>query len=180
MNLEKHTPKSREALLTAQNLAKERQHPLLEPSHVLLALIQQPDGIVRAIVTTVAGGVEALRDELSADLDRRPRVHGPNLEFGMTSQTADVLASAERYSRDMQDGYVSTEHLLLALADSSQKKRLADFGLTQSSICAALKAARAARPERTQPPKAPISHRRRGSRRLSRNRPPQISQEKKP
>ncbi len=154
MNLEKYTQKSQEALLAAQNLAQERQHQLLEPIHVLLALIQQPDGIVRAIVTTVAGGVQALRDELSADLDKRPRLHGPNLEFGMSSQTAEVLASAERYAKGMQDAYVSTEHLLLGLVDSSERKRLADFGLTKDAILAALKPVRGAQRVSTQNPES--------------------------
>ncbi len=154
MNLEKYTQKSQEALLAAQTLAQERQHQLLEPSHVLLALIQQQDGIVRAVVTRVSGGIQALRDELSAELDKRPTVRGPNLEFGMSSQTAEVLASAERYAKGMQDAYVSTEHLLLGLTDSGERKRLADYGLTKDAILAALKPVRGTQRVSTQNPES--------------------------
>ena len=58
MNLEKYTQKSQEALLAAQRLAQDYQHQVVEPIHLLLALVQQQDGIVRAIITKVSGGTQ--------------------------------------------------------------------------------------------------------------------------
>jgi len=142
MNLDKYTQKSQEALLAAQQLAQNYQHQIVEPIHLLLALVQQQDGIVRAIITKVSGGTQAIQEELSNELDKRPKIQGANLEVGLSPQTAEVLAAAERYAKGMQDDYVSTEHMLLGLADSSESKRLFQFGLTKDAILAALKQVR--------------------------------------
>ncbi|MFH2040687.1 MAG: ATP-dependent chaperone ClpB [Chloroflexota bacterium] len=142
MNLEKYTQKSQEALLVAQRLAQDYQHQLVEPIHLLLALVQQEDGIVRAIITKVSGGTQAIQDELSSELAKRSKVQGANLEVSLSGQTAEVLKAAERYAKGMQDDYVSTEHLLLGLADSIEKNRLDQFGLTKDSILSALKQVR--------------------------------------
>jgi ATP-dependent Clp protease ATP-binding subunit ClpB len=142
MNLEKYTQKSQEALLAAQRLAQNYQHQVVEPSHLLLALVQQQDGIVRAIITKVSGGTQGLQEELNNELDQRPKIQGANQEVGLSRQTAEVLAAAERYAKGMQDDYVSTEHMLLGLADSSESKRLVQFGLTKDAILAALKQVR--------------------------------------
>ena len=80
MNLEKYTQKSQEALLAAQHLAQDYQHQVVEPIHLLLALVQQQDGIVRAIITKVSGGTQAIQEELSNELDKRPKIQGANLE----------------------------------------------------------------------------------------------------
>ena len=142
MNLDKYTQKSQEALLAAQNLAQDYQHQLVEPIHLLLALIKQQDGIVRAILTKVSGGTQAFQEELSNELDKRPKIQGTNMEVSLSPQTAEVLSAAERYAKGMQDDYVSTEHILLGLADSSEGKRLSQFGLTKDAILAALKQVR--------------------------------------
>ena len=152
MNLEKYTQKSQEALLAAQGLAQKYQHQVIEPIHLLLALIQQPDGIVPAIVTKVSGGTQAIQEELSNDLDKRPKIQGENLEVGLSRQTTEVLAAAERYAKGMQDDYVSTEHILLGLTDSSENKRLVQFGITKEAILAALKQVRGAQRATTQNP----------------------------
>jgi ATP-dependent Clp protease ATP-binding subunit ClpB len=92
MNLEKFTQKSQEAILAAQHLAQDFQHQVVEPIHLLLALVQQQDGIVRAIITRVSGGTQALQEELSNELDESPKVQGANMEVGLSPQTAEVLA----------------------------------------------------------------------------------------
>jgi ATP-dependent Clp protease ATP-binding subunit ClpB len=152
MNLEKYTQKSQEAILAAQRLAQDYQHQVIEPIHLLLALIQQEDGIVRAIITKVSGGTEAIQEEVSNELAKRPKVQGANLDVGMASQTANILTAAERYAKGMQDDYVSTEHILLGLADSAESKRLVQFGLTKEAILSALKQVRGAQRVTTQNP----------------------------
>jgi ATP-dependent Clp protease ATP-binding subunit ClpB len=142
MNLEKFTQKSQEAIFQAQEIARDYSHQNIEPAHLLLALIRQEQGVVPAIVTKVAGSVEALRSELQSELARRPRIQGANVEIGLARPTADALTAAERYAKGMQDEYVSTEHILLALADSAEGKRLASYGLTKDAILNALKAVR--------------------------------------
>ena len=142
MDLNKYTQKSQEAILRAQQLAQEYNHQSVEPAHLLLALLQQDEGVVPAIVGKVAGSVQSLRDELRNELERRPKIHGSNTEVGLAQTTSEVLKAAERYAKGMQDDYVSTEHILLGLADSIEGKRLASFGLTKDAILNALKSVR--------------------------------------
>jgi ATP-dependent Clp protease ATP-binding subunit ClpB len=78
MNFGKYTQKSREALLAAQRLAQEYQHQVVEPIHLLLTLVQQQDGIVRAIITKVSGRTQGLQKELSNELDKRPKIQDAN------------------------------------------------------------------------------------------------------
>jgi len=142
MNLDKYTQKSQEALLSAQNLAQEYNHQSIEPTHILLALLQQEDGVVPALVTKIAGSTQALLNEVKEDLNRRPQVRGSNVEVGLSRPAVDVLQAAERYAKGMGDDYVSTEHILLGLTDSIEGKRLEQNGITKDTILAALKSIR--------------------------------------
>jgi len=138
MNLEKYTQKSQEALLGAQRLAEELNHQTVEPAHLLLALLQQEEGVVPALVTKVAGSVMAIKDELTKDLGGRPRVYGGNNQMGLSRGTGEVLKAAEKFAKGMKDDFVSTEHLLLGLSESAEKKRLSSYGLTKEAILKAL------------------------------------------
>jgi len=138
MNLEKYTQKSREAIFAAQRLAREFNHQAIEPAHLLLALLQQEEGVVPAIVTKIAGSTQALLNDVRDDLERRPKVYGATGEVGLSRPAAEVLEAAERYARGMQDEYVSTEHILLGLTDSVEGQRLQRYGITKDAILKAL------------------------------------------
>jgi ATP-dependent Clp protease ATP-binding subunit ClpB len=138
MNIDTYTQKSQEALLAAQQLAKELNHQVIEPAHLLLALLQQEDGVVPALVTRIAGSVAGLRDEIRTELENRPRVYGASGEVGLARPTADTLQAAERFAKGMQDEYISTEHILLGLTESMESKRLVKYGLTKDAILKAL------------------------------------------
>jgi ATP-dependent Clp protease ATP-binding subunit ClpB len=142
MKLDKFTQKSQEAIFQAQAIAQEYSHQAIEPVHLLQALIRQEDGIIPALVTKVAGSVLALQEELQHELDKRPKVQGSNMEVGLAQATVDALNAAERYAKGMQDDYVSVEHILLGLIDSSEGKRLAQYGLTKDAVLNALKSIR--------------------------------------
>jgi len=152
MNLDKYTQKSQEAILSAQRLAQDLNHQSIEPAHLLLALLRQEDGVAPAIVTRVAGSPLALREEVSQDLEKRPKVYGATGEVGLSRPAADVLSAAERYAKGMQDEYVSAEHLLLGLAESAEGKRLAGYGLTKDAILKALVSVRGSQRVTTQTP----------------------------
>ncbi len=154
MNLEKYTQKSQEALLGAQSLAQALNHQHIEPAHLLLSLLRDDEGVVPAIVSKVAGSVQALREELQTDLDRRPKVHGANVQVGLARPSADALEAAERYARGMRDDYVSTEHLLLALTESMEGKRLATYGLTKDAVLKALQEVRGSQRVTSQNPES--------------------------
>ncbi|HEU0291542.1 MAG TPA: ATP-dependent chaperone ClpB [Anaerolineales bacterium] len=154
MDLNKYTQKSQEAILNAQNLAQDYNHQSIEPAHLLLALLQQEEGVVPAIVNRVAGSVQSLRNELTHELERRPKIHGSNADIGLAQPTADVFKAAERYAKGIQDDYVSTEHILLGLTESMEGKRLASFGLTKDAILSALKTVRGSQRVTSQNPES--------------------------
>jgi ATP-dependent Clp protease ATP-binding subunit ClpB len=139
MNLDKYTQKAQEAIFQAQQLARDLNHQTIEPAHILLALLQQDEGVVPAVVTKVSGSVSAIQEELRHELENRPKVYGGgSSDVGMSRPAADVLSAAERYAKGMQDEYVSTEHILLGLTESMEGKRLSQFGLTKDAILKAM------------------------------------------
>lgn len=142
MNLEKFTQKSREAVYQAQQVARDHHHQAIEPIHLLLALLQQDDGVVPAIVTKIAGSILAINEEVSQEIKNRPQVHGSNIETGLSNAFVQTMEAAEKYAKGMQDEFVSTEHLLLGLSDSIEGKRMASYGLTKDAILNALKSIR--------------------------------------
>jgi ATP-dependent Clp protease ATP-binding subunit ClpB len=142
MDLNKYTQKSQDAILGAQHLAQEYFHQAIEPAHLLLALLRQEEGVVPALVTKVAGSPMALREDVAYELEKHPKVYGDSAEVGLSRQASEVLATAERYAKGMQDEYVSTEHILLGLTESSEGKRLSQYGLTKDAILKALASVR--------------------------------------
>ncbi|MCX6070416.1 MAG: ATP-dependent chaperone ClpB, partial [Chloroflexi bacterium] len=143
MNLDKYTDKAQQAILDAQRLAQEGGHAAIEPLHLLFALVRQPEGVVGAIVTRLAGSTGLLAEDLEKDLARRPQVHGEAASApGLSKAAANVLSAAERQAASMKDEYVSTEHIFLALASGPEAARLRGFGLTPETILQALNAVR--------------------------------------
>ena len=142
MNLDRYTQKAQEAILQAQHVAMQFSHQNIEPTHLLLALLQQEEGVVPAVVTKISGSVTAIREDVVKALQNRPKVYGANTEVGLARPTMEVLSSAERYAKGMQDEYISTEHILLGLTESVEGKRLSEFGLTKDEILKALASVR--------------------------------------
>ena len=142
MNFDKYTQKAQEAVSQSQQVALEFSHQSVEPAHLLLALVRQPDGIVPALVTRISGSAAGLLDAVTKDLESRPRISGSSTSLTLARTTADVFTNAESIAKGMQDEYVSTEHLLLALCDSIEGKKLAQFGITKDSVLRALTAVR--------------------------------------
>ncbi len=138
MDLNKFTQKAQEAVVRAQQLAQEMNQQSIEPAHLLLALLEQPEGVVPAIVTRVAGSVQGLRQEVNTELQNRPKVYGANQQVGLSRPASDVLNAAERFARGMQDEYVSTEHILLGLTESPMGRVMAKYGLTRDAILKAM------------------------------------------
>jgi ATP-dependent Clp protease ATP-binding subunit ClpB len=138
MDLNKFTQKAQESISQSQQVAKDNHHQAIEPIHILLALVQQPEGVVAAIINKIAGNSAAILSEIKKEIDARPKVTGWNGEVSLSSQASQVIESAERFARGMQDEYASTEHLLLGLLESSEGKLLAHYGLTKDSVLKAL------------------------------------------
>jgi ATP-dependent Clp protease ATP-binding subunit ClpB len=122
MNLDRFTQKAQEAILHPSRSLEKNNNPSIEPVHLLLALIQQEEGVVPAIITKVAGSTSALRAELQQALEKMPRVIGAGIsDVGLGRTTANLLDAAERYAKGMQDDYVSSSTFCL-LSRKAQKE----------------------------------------------------------
>src|SRR5687768_1240115 len=116
MDMNRLTQKSQEALHDAQTIALRLGHPEVDGEHLLLALLDQPDGLVSRLIPDSG----ALRADVERDLEQRPRVSGPGASPGqvfVTQRLSRVLDTAEREAKRLKDDYVSVEHLVLALAE---------------------------------------------------------------
>src|SRR5205823_5566018 len=121
MQADRFTIKSQEALAAAQRLAGARKNPQVAPQHLLLALLEQEGGIVVPVIQRAGADPEAIRRRANEALDRLPKVTGEATEApGLDAKTIEVLNKADDEARSFGDEYVSTEHLLLALAADPQ------------------------------------------------------------
>jgi len=155
MDLNKFTQKAQQALIQSQQLASDLNHQTIEPAHLLMALLDQDQGVVPAIVTKVAGSPAALHEEINNELEKKPKVYGGGTgQPGMARTTVDVTNAAERYAKGMSDDYISTEHLLLGLTESTEGKRLSNYGLTKDAILKALKEVRGSQRVTSQTPES--------------------------
>ncbi|MCW2535799.1 MAG: ATP-dependent chaperone ClpB, partial [Modestobacter sp.] len=145
MDLNRLTQKSQQALSDAQDVATRAGNTEVDGEHLLLALLDQPEGLVPRLLTAMGVDEAALRKDLAAELARKPRTTGAAPQPGQVSLTqrlARVLEAAEREARRMKDEYVSVEHLLVALAEDGSAtgagRVLAQRGVTRDAFLAAL------------------------------------------
>lgn len=120
MDMNRLTQKSQEALQEAQSIAVRLGHTEVDGEHLLLALIDQEDGLTSRLISQAGGNPAALRSGVEADLAKRPRTTGPGAAPGqvmVTQRLARLLNTAEQEAKRLKDEYVSTEHLVLALVD---------------------------------------------------------------
>jgi len=137
----KLTLKSQEALQAAQELARARNHQLVEPAHVLLALLSDPDGVVYPLLQKLGQSPRLVRDRVEEALDRIPKVYGPaGQELYLSAATRAVLEKAFSEATVLTDEYVSTEHVLLALLDGATDaaRVLKDAGVSRDAVLSAL------------------------------------------
>ena len=139
------TEKSREALQEAQNLATRMGHTEVDGEHLLLALVDQQDGLVPRLLEQAGANVDALRSDLERELSRRPKVSGPGATPGqvmITQRLAKLLDAAEREAKRLKDSYVSVEHLVMALSEegstSAAGRVLTSHGVTREAFLTAL------------------------------------------
>jgi ATP-dependent Clp protease ATP-binding subunit ClpB len=119
MQPDRFTIKSQEALQAAQRLADERRNPQTMPEHLLAVLLEQEGGVVAPVLRKLGVEPAAVRQALGTRLDGLPKVTtsgGREEPAGGSSELVQILRDAESEMRDLRDEYVSTEHLLLALA----------------------------------------------------------------
>src|SRR5262249_62202536 len=139
------TQKSQEAIVAAQNLAERNGNSQVEPEHLLLALLEQGDGVVPQLLSKINVALGALAQQLRAELNKLPRVSGSAVQLGISSRLRTVLLRAHDELAQFGDEYVSTEHLLLALLDhagGAAERLLRQAGLTRDTLMRALREVR--------------------------------------
>ncbi len=157
MRLDKLTEKSREALLEAQHLAEQYNHPAVEPEHLLAALLAQENGVVPSVISKIGGDRQMLAGSLEAALSKMPRATGSSVQVGMSRDLTNVLNEAESIAGAMKDDYTSTEHLLMAMAQPKGgrvRDLLARHGVDYNAILQALASVRGSQRVTSQNPEA--------------------------
>ena len=145
MDLNRMTQKSQEALMQAETKALRYGNPEIDAAHLLLALLEQQEGLLPRILTSMGADPAAVARQTEALLEASPRMSGPGRESGKIyiSRLMDrVLVKAEDEARHMKDEFVSVEHLFLGMIDESRGTKLADlfktFGLSRDRVLQAL------------------------------------------
>jgi ATP-dependent Clp protease ATP-binding subunit ClpB len=145
VNLNRLTQKSQEALHDAQTKALRYGHTEVDGEHLLLALLDQSEGLVPRLLDAAGADPDTVRAKVEAELNRRPRTSGPGAAPGqvyVTQRLSRLFDSAEREAKRLKDEYVSVEHLVIALLDEGSAtaagRLLGEAGLTRDSFLQAL------------------------------------------
>ncbi|MET9574106.1 ATP-dependent chaperone ClpB [Streptomyces massasporeus] len=145
MDMNRLTQKSQEALQEAQTAAVRMGQTEVDGEHLLLALLDQEDGLIPRLLQQAGREPEELRAAVREELSRRPKVTGPGAAPGqvfVTQRLSRLLDAAEREAKRLKDEYVSVEHLLLALAEEGSStaagRLLKEHGITRDSFLSAL------------------------------------------
>jgi ATP-dependent Clp protease ATP-binding subunit ClpB len=156
MKLDKFTVKAQEALQDAQSVARRRDHQEILPEHVLAALLAQQDGLVGPLLQRIGADPHLVQMRLEEELRKVAQVHGG--EGGHLAQrTLKVLDAAQDEAEKLKDEYVSTEHILLALASEKRGaagEALRASGATRERIAQALTAVRGSQRVTSQDPES--------------------------
>ena len=121
MQPDRFTIKSQEALQAAQRLADERHNPQTVPEHLLAVLLEQEGGVVVPVLRKLGVDPGAVRQSNTQALDALPTLQGSAEPAGGSSELVQILRDAEKEMRELKDEYVSTEHLMLAIAQHPGK-----------------------------------------------------------
>src|SRR5216684_3336810 len=140
MKFDKFTVKAQEAVQAAQSLADQGNHQAIVPEHVLLALLQQQEGVVGPLLAKLGARPEVIAREIQSELDKLPRVQGGGRQYASERLEAALNRAWEEAQR-LKDEYCSTEHLLIGIAQDKSGaagRILAKAGVTPEAIYKAL------------------------------------------
>jgi ATP-dependent Clp protease ATP-binding subunit ClpB len=141
-NPNKLTVKAQETIQNAIEIAQNYNNQILEPEHILAALIQEKGNIADTIMQKTGGNVNAVKIKINDMLEKLPKVSGTGIGNQQMSQTTGKLFdTAADEAKNLKDEYVSSEHILIGLAESEGKtgQLLRDNGISKTEILAALK-----------------------------------------
>jgi len=142
--IDKFTVKAQEALQHARDLAADKGNQQLQPLHLLAALLQEDQGVVRPLLQKIGTNLAQLDAIVKGELDRLPKLSGGAGEVGLSQTTAKLLDAAQSLATGMKDQFVSTEHLLLAMTqlDDPVGRILKMHAVNEADVLKALKSVR--------------------------------------
>ena len=121
MNINRFTEKAQEAILGAQQIAESKNHNQVEVEHLLLALLEQPEGLTPQVLQRLEVDPSRVRGRAEEEVSRLPKVYGAPGQVYMSPSLKAAFDRAIQEAGRLKDEYVSTEHLLLAMADEQEK-----------------------------------------------------------
>lgn len=141
MRLDKLTSKFQLALSDAQSIALGRDHQYIEATHLLLAMLNQDGGSIRGIFSDLEVNINVLRSQLSAMLDRMPKVSGIGGDIQLSSQLGITFNLCDKYAQKAKDKFISSEIFLVAVSEDKGELGLAlgKLGITKSKVEKSLK-----------------------------------------
>jgi ATP-dependent Clp protease ATP-binding subunit ClpB len=144
MRYDKLTLKAQEAIQESDSLAHARDHATIDVEHLLLALLEQKDGVIPPLLDRIGADTAELADAVRQALGRRPKVHGDAAQLTMTARLSKVLNKAEQEADGLKDEFTSTEHLLLAMIETEGEARdlLRARGVARDAVLEALRSLR--------------------------------------
>jgi ATP-dependent Clp protease ATP-binding subunit ClpB len=144
MRMDKLTARFQQALAEAQSLAVGMDHAMLEPEHVMVALLDQEGGGIRGLLARAGGQVNALRSALGERLDSLPKVSGQAGQINLSNDTSRVLNVTDKIARDRGDAYIASELYVLAALDAKVglSELLHQAGVTKKAVEDAIEAVR--------------------------------------
>ena len=136
MRQDKLTARFQQALADAQSLALGRDHQIIEPAHVLFALLEQQGGTVKPLLAKAGGNLPKLRGELQATLDRLPKVQGAAGEVHISNDLQRLLNVTDKLAQLKGDQYISSELFVLAAFEDKAvlARLLKDCGFSQAAL----------------------------------------------
>ncbi len=144
-NFNRLTVKAQEIVQSAIEIAQNYNNQIVEPEHILAAIVQESGNIAETIIKKTGGNFNAVKIKINELLEKLPKVSGTGLgNQQMSGALAKLFDNAADEAKNLKDEYVSTEHLLLALANDPGKagQLLRDNGITYNEVLAALKTVR--------------------------------------
>ncbi len=142
MNLNKLTVKAQEVVQSAIEIAQNYNNQIVEPEHILAAIVQESGNVAENVIKKTGGNFNAVKLKVVQLLETLPKVSGTGIGNQQMSQVlASLFDAAAEEARNLKDDYVSTEHILLALSNDKGKtgQLLRDNGITHKDILVALK-----------------------------------------
>jgi ATP-dependent Clp protease ATP-binding subunit ClpB len=142
IDLNKFTVKAQETIQSSVEIAQNYNNQIVDPEHILAALLQNNDSVAVAIIQKVASNVDLLRIKIGEALERKPKITGAGIgNHQMAQTTAQLLDDSAKEAGTLTDEYISTEHILIALSESNNEvgSLLNKNGITKKVILSALK-----------------------------------------